>query len=195
MTTTSEYAQLHSRCRKILDDLGVPKPYSLTSTVRWTEGLRGRRLVLKELPQQAASAGACGLWVGTDDADFVFYETRTAPLHREHIILHEIGHMLAGHPNTPLGEVGSEHQDDGPGGAHDQRAGDNGLDGALESLLSGLQPHLIKRLMARTSYTTVEEQEAEMLASLMRGSHKPPPAAGALGRLGALLGVRADDRH
>ncbi|MDT0347778.1 regulator component [Streptomyces litchfieldiae] len=130
-------------------------------------------MVLKELPQQAAYAGACGLWLGTDDADFVFYEARTAPLHREHIILHEIAHMLAGH-RAPHG--------------------DGGIGGGLGSLLSGLQPHLIRRLMTRTSHTTTEEQEAEMLASLMRSGRKPP-AAGALGRLGALLGVRTDDRY
>lgn len=172
MTTTGEYVRLQARCRKILDDLHVPQPYHLNAILRWTEGLRDRPLVLKELPQQAAVAGACGLWLGTDDMDFVFYEARTAPLHREHIILHEIGHMLSDHHHATRSDI----------------------DSGLENLLSDLQPHLIKRLMARTSYTTVEEQEAEMLASLMHSSGKPPRSGGALGRLGALLGVRADDR-
>ncbi|UCM87983.1 regulator component [Streptomyces marincola] len=136
-------------------------------------------MVLKELPEQAADAGACGLWVGTDEADFVFYEARTAPIHREHIILHEIAHMLVVHHRAPMGDSGS---------------GKNGdVGGELRGLLDGLQPHLIKRLMQRTSYTTAEEREAEMLASLMRSGQKPR-AAGALGRLGALLGVRGDDR-
>jgi hypothetical protein len=173
MTTTGEYARLQARCRKILADLHVPQPYSLESILHWMEGVRDRPLILKELPRQAALAGACGLWLGTDDADYLFYEVRTAPLHQEHIILHEIGHMLSDHHHAEPSDI----------------------DGALKGLLSGLQPHLIKRLMARTSYTSVEEQEAEMLASLMRSSGKPPCPSGPLGRLGAFLGVRADDTH
>jgi hypothetical protein len=173
MTTTSEYVLLQARCWKILEDLHVPQPYSLDAIIRWIESLRDRPLVLKKLPRQVACAGACGLWLGTDEADFLFYETRTAPVHQEHIILHEIGHMLCDH-----------HQ-----------ASDSDLDSGLDSLLSDLQPHLIKRLMACTSYTTDEEREAEMLASLMHSSGMPPRSGGAMGRLGALLGVRADDRH
>ena len=183
MTTTGDYVRLQARCRKILNDLHVPKPYALDSVIRWTESLRGRPLVLKELPQQAAVAGACGLWLGTDDADFVFYEAQTAPPHREHIILHEIGHMLADHHHATHADVEQE-----------VGVGRGSLDSGVESLLSGLQPHLIRRLMMRTSYTTDEEREAEMLASLMHSSQGPPLAAGALGRLGALLGVRSDDR-
>lgn len=173
MKSTDEYARLQAQCQKVLTDLHVPQVYSLEAILSWMEGLRDRRLVLKELPQQAALAGACGLWLGTEDADFVFYEARTAPLHREHIILHEIGHMLADH----------------------HHAADTGIDGGLEGLLSDLHPHLIKRLMARTSYTTIEEQEAEMLASLMHRTGRRPLPGGALGRLGAFLGVRAVERH
>ena len=173
MATISDYAQLQARCQRILDELDVPRPYSRDTVVRWMEDLRGRPLLLRELPPQAAQTGACGLWLGTDDADFVFYETRTAPHHQEHIILHEIGHMLCGHHHTP----------------------DTEIDGGLENLLRDLKPHLIKRLMARTSYTSVQEQEAEMLASLLNSSAALPRSGGTLGRLGALLGVRADGRH
>ncbi|MET8450806.1 regulator component [Streptomyces sp. NPDC005209] len=134
------------------------------------EELRGRPLVLKELPEQAAVAGACGLWLGTDDADYVFYEARTAPLHREHIILHEIGHVLCDH----------------------HRGVTNRGDELIGQLLGGLQPRLVQRLMARTSYTTAEEQEAEMIASLIQSAGKTGRVAGPLGRLGAFLGVTAD---
>ncbi|WP_129840360.1 regulator component [Streptomyces sp. RFCAC02] len=173
MTTFREYVRLQDRCRKILDDLGVPRSSSLESLVRWVEGMRGRPLVLKELPHQAAGAGACGLWLGTDAADFVFFEARTALVHREHIVRHELGHMLADH--------------------HAPRPND-GLGGGVEDLLTGLEPRLIKRLMARTSYTTAEEQEAEMLASLLHGDHQSTEVTGALGRLRTMLGMRADDR-
>jgi hypothetical protein len=103
MTTISEYVSLQARCQELLGHLHVPQPYSRDAMLLWIEDLRGRPLILKELPQQAAGAGACGLWLGTDAADFVFYERRTAPLHQEHIILHEIGHMLFGHHDAALG--------------------------------------------------------------------------------------------
>ncbi|MFD5315767.1 regulator component [Streptomyces sp. NPDC127098] len=125
MTTTGEHVRLGARCRKILDDLNVPRSSSLEALVKWIEALRGRPLILKELPQQAASAGACGLWLGTDTADFVFYEARTAPSHREHIIRHELGHMPAEH--------------------HAPRDDEDGVGSGVENLLTGLEPRLIKR--------------------------------------------------
>ncbi|GGS92988.1 hypothetical protein GCM10010206_64680 [Streptomyces cinerochromogenes] len=167
---SGEFAALQRRCAAILRDLGVPRSLSLDAVCARVEELRGRPLVLRELPEEAAATGACGLWLGTDNADYVFYEARTAPLHREHIILHEIGHVLCDHHRSIT--------DDG--------------DGPTDRLLEGLQPHLVRRVMARTSYTTTEEQEAEMIASLIQSAGTAGPVAGPLGRLGAFLGVTAD---
>ncbi|MFJ4583693.1 regulator component [Streptomyces echinatus] len=168
MTRTSEYAALRRRCTALLRDLGVQRSLSLDALRARVEELRGRPLVLRELPEQAAATGACGLWLGTDDADYVFYEPRTAPLHREHIILHEIGHVLCDHHRSLA---------DGDG------------DRLTGRLPDDPEPRLVRRLMARTSYTTTEEQEAEMIASLIQSAGKTGPVAGPLGRLGAFLGV------
>ncbi|BCM69946.1 MULTISPECIES: regulator component [Streptomyces] len=167
---SGEFAALQRRCSAILRDLGIPRSLSLDAVCARVEELRGRPLVLRELPEEAAATGACGLWLGTDNADYVFYEARTAPLHREHIILHEIGHVLCDHHRSIT--------DDG----HE----------LTDRLLDGLQPHLVRRVMARTSYTTTEEQEAEMIASLIQSAGTAGPVAGPLGRLGAFLGVTAD---
>jgi hypothetical protein len=167
---TSEYAALQRRCAAILRDLGVDRSLTLEELRARVEELRGRPLVLRELPEQAAATGACGLWLGTEDADYVFYETRTAPLHQEHIILHEIGHVLCDHHRS--------FTDDGERSA-----------GRLQEAPT---PRLVRRLMARTSYTTIEEQEAEMIASLIQSAGKTGRVAGPLGRLGAFLGVTAD---
>ncbi|AKJ14862.1 regulator component [Streptomyces incarnatus] len=170
MRRTGEYVELQRRCRAILSDLGVPRSLSLDAIRKRVEELRGRPLILKELPEQAASTGVCGLWLGTDDADYVFYEGRTAPVHREHIILHEIGHVLCDH----------------------HRGVTVRADALTGRLLDGLQPRLVQRLMARTGYSTTEEREAEMIASLIQSAGKTGRPAGALGRLGAYLGVRTD---
>jgi hypothetical protein len=165
-----EYAELQRKCTAILRDLGMDRPMSLDAIRERVEELRGRPLVVRELPEQAAIAGACGLWLGTDDADYVFYEAQTAPLHREHIILHEIGHVLCDHHRTITAEG----------------------DELTDRLLSGQGPPPVKRLMARTSYTSAEEQEAEMIASLIQSAGRTGPVAGPLGRLGAFLGVTVD---
>ncbi|MGW3207575.1 regulator component [Streptomyces sp. NPDC001135] len=127
--------------------------------------------MLRELPEEVAATGVCGLWMGTDNADYIFYEARTAPLHREHIILHEIGHVLCDHHRGAT-----------------RRAED--LTGPL---VGDLKANVVNRLMARTSYTTSEEQEAEMIASLIQSAGKPGRPSGPLGRLGAFLGVTAVD--
>ncbi|MFD7261480.1 hypothetical protein [Streptomyces sp. NPDC059874] len=75
--------------------------------------------------------------MGTASVDYVFYEAQTTPLHREHIVLHELGHILFGHHSVEAEEA-------------------DGNDGRAPTVLG------------RTNYTTRQEQEAEMLASMIR---------------------------
>jgi len=77
--------------------------------------------------------------------DYVFYEPETSQLHREHIILHELGHLLCEHQPT---EVIDEE--------------------VIAQLFPDLNPTVVHRVLGRTTYTAVEEQEAEMVASLVR---------------------------
>ncbi len=161
------YIQLRRRCEAVLKRL-LPEPFSLDALCRRLSEQRGRPLHLHPLPAQAASAGACGLWLATPDDDHIFFEQRTARPHQEHIVLHEIGHMLFDHHSLGSGETGG-----------------------VADLLTDLSPGLVGRLLARTDYTTRQEQEAEMLASLIRtseGRSRRLPG-GALGELEAALGV------
>jgi hypothetical protein len=77
--------------------------------------------------------------------DYVFYEHETSQLHREHIILHELGHLLCEHQPTEV--IDAE---------------------VVAQLFPHLNPAVVHRVLGRTTYTAVEEQEAEMLASLVR---------------------------
>lgn len=80
-----------------------------------------------------------GAWIAEPSVDVVFYEERAAPLHQRHIILHELGHLLCDH---------------------------DGLDGTdLATLLSGIDPS--DEGLRGTRYTDAEEQEAEMIATLI----------------------------
>ncbi len=167
MPYTSD-AALRRRCRALLARISLPQPFSVEALCTHLGEQRGRPIHLHPLPEQAAMAGACGLWLATATDDHIFHECHTVRPHQEHIVLHEIGHMLFDHHSLA------------PAGGH------------TGALLADLDPRLIRRLLARTNYSTRQEQEAEMLASLMRTSERAcaeerPP--GALGRLQAALGV------
>lgn len=88
---------LRKRCENILGHLELPHPFSLDELCNRIAEQRGRPIRLHPLPKEAAETGVCGLWVGTVNVDYVFYEAQTTPLHREHIVLHELGHILFGH--------------------------------------------------------------------------------------------------
>jgi hypothetical protein len=87
-------------------------------------------------------SGPCGLWVATDIADYLFYERSTSRLHQDLIILHEVGHLILEHRSAEV------------------------LDGELAGVL-GLDPELVGRVLGRMTYSSEEEQEAEMIASLV----------------------------
>jgi hypothetical protein len=95
-------------------------------------------------PVPLADNGPCGLWVATDRVDFIFYESGTTQFHQEHIVAHELGHLLCGHQ---------------AGGAHEQDL--------RKLMLPSLDPRMVDSALSRTNYSTFEEQEAEYLASLI----------------------------
>lgn len=133
------------RCEEALHALDLPRPFTLEALCGSLEADRGRPLRLLPLPIDSASP--CGLWVSTNEADYVFHQTVTSGLHQEHIVLHELAHMILGH------DVAHE-------AAEDLRT----------ELVPKLDPNVVASVLARTSYSSAQEQEAETLADLI-GSH------------------------
>lgn len=164
---------LHQRCRKLAEQVQLPRPFSIASFRDHVAAHRGRPLHLHALPLEAATDGACGLWLATTADDHIFYEQHTSTLHQEHIVLHEFGHMVFDH--HPV----AEGADDGD---------------TLRAVLPDLEPRLIGRLLGRTNYSTRQEREAELLASLLRTGADQPlrrERHGPLASLSAALGVEA----
>ncbi|WP_424211009.1 ImmA/IrrE family metallo-endopeptidase [Streptomyces sp. BI20] len=152
---------LRRRCETVLARLDLSRPFSLDDLCARVAEQRGRPIRLHPLPKEAAESGVCGLWVGTAGADYVFYEANTSLPHREHIVLHELGHILFGHHG-----LSGEDQDDADA---------------------------VPVVRGRTNYTTRQEQEAEMLASMIRtrsGLHPHGTPRDTLQRLESALGVR-----
>ena len=85
------------RCEAALRAVDIPDPFDVGDFAAVISRRRGRRLTL--LAKQT-SLGPCGVWLALPDADYVFYEPHTSALHREHIVLHELGHLLFRHEPT-----------------------------------------------------------------------------------------------
>jgi len=66
----------------------------------WLEQQRDKKITLVPWTMPPGMSGA---WLTSDQADFIFYEQNTAPIHQIHIQLHEIAHMLCDHPTVKVG--------------------------------------------------------------------------------------------
>jgi hypothetical protein len=159
--------RLRRRCERILAGIPVPRPFDLAAFCQGIAHLRGRALRLQPVPGLSATA-PCGLWISLPDTDYIVFDPDTSRLHAEHIVLHELGHMLCGHSISM--DLGS---------------------GTLARLMPDLDPKTVARVLGRVSYPTAQEQEAELLASLIRtrAAWVPPGESGgdALGRLADVL--------
>ncbi|MBL8932795.1 MAG: hypothetical protein JNL54_21955 [Kineosporiaceae bacterium] len=142
---------LRQRCDELLRDIEIPDPFDVRILAETIARRRGRPIRLHAKP---SPLGPCGLWLALPDADYVFYETATSRLHRDHIIVHELAHLLAAHEPT-------DHLDPD----------------LLRSLLPNLDSAMVQRVLARSTYTAVEEQEAEMIATLVLHHAERRPAA------------------
>ncbi|MGP9022936.1 ParH-like protein [Streptomyces sp. BR1] len=133
--STAEKDRLR-RCRGIAASLDLPVPFDAVELIAAAAEQRGRPIELMPIPWTPGVP--CGLLVSADLADYIAYAADTSPLHRQHILVHELSHLLCGHDGT---------------------------------LSTELTPHLadelVHRVLGRTIYTEPQEQEAELLASLI----------------------------
>lgn len=124
--------------------IGIPSPFDLQKFCTAVAEHRGRPLLIEEVDGvNGAGQELCGLWVELDTADCIFIEASTSPMHREHIVLHEISHMLLGHSST-----------NGAGG-----------DINLGGLFTSIDPGTVHSVLGRANFTSPQEREAEQLAT------------------------------
>lgn len=142
LTGVRSLDRLRRRCEARLSELALPSPFDARALCASVAESRGRPIHLMPM---SGGLGVCGLWVATDSSDLIFYEGTTTPPHQEHIILHELSHLLCDHYPVPLADPGQ-----------------------ARLLLPDLDPEVVRRVLGRTTYSAVEEQEAELLATLIR---------------------------
>jgi hypothetical protein len=141
--------ELQRQCRAVLRDLDIQPPLDVRQLCERIG--EQRRKPIKLLPHPIPVPGPFGVWITTKDADYILFQEKTTPAHQDHIILHELGHMLAGHQG----------------------------DGQDDELLSGIYPELepdaVRTALRRTAYGTegrtayddTREREAELMATMI----------------------------
>jgi IrrE N-terminal-like domain len=153
--------RLRKRCEERLRDLPIPVPFDARA---FTDELAAGRRPIRLVPMSGLT-GVCGMWVATDTTDLIFYEQDTTPPHQEHIILHELSHLICDH--YPPAAVEAQH------------------------LLPNLDAEMVRRVLGRAGYSTEEEREAELLATLIRQRARSNASTTLTARLHAALD---DDR-
>jgi hypothetical protein len=154
--------KLRHGCAALLRDLDLPATFDVPTLCAELSKRRGRPIIRLPLPNLH---DVCGLWIATDATDLIAYEQNTSAPHQQHIVLHEIGHMLCDHFPTTVDPVEQ-----------------------ARLLMPNLDPNLIRRVLGRTGYSSVEEREAEVLASLLsQRTHPARPEDSAADRLRSAL--------
>ncbi|MFC8225127.1 regulator component [Streptomyces sp. NPDC057287] len=134
---------LRASCEKQIDQLNLPHRFSTRGFRDSIATLRGKPIVVKPLNTLGTIDAPCGIRLETPEIDFLYYEEGTSVHHQRHILTHELCHVLLNHP------------------------GSLEVDSATAHTL-GVNPTLVMRMSGRTSYSTDDEREAEMMATVVR---------------------------
>ncbi|MEU9068930.1 hypothetical protein AB0D60_18850 [Streptomyces sp. NPDC048306] len=127
--------------------MDIQPPLDVTRLCGALSEKRGRHIELRPYPMPIP--GPLGLWVDTPAADLIIYQQHTTRLHQDHIILHEVGHILANDD-----ELVEEDPDDP-------------AEGWWAGMLPALNAATIRRMRKRCSYDSEEECEVELSATII----------------------------
>jgi len=169
--------ELRRRCEARLRTLDLPVPFEVRALCDALAAGRNRPILLQPI---TTPTGLSGLCLALPAADLILYEQQTSPLHQQQIILHEVCHLLCGHR---LAQAGPAELPQAP--------------------FLHLSQETVQRLLRRAGYSAKDEQEAELLASLIleRAAERPraairaasPEAGGVLRGLAVCLEGRDPD--
>ncbi|MFE9773535.1 ParH-like protein [Streptomyces sp. NPDC005931] len=129
-------------CAEVVEQVDVPAPYDVNALCDALERIRQREISLVPMAMPTRPGSPCGLWIATDDIDYILYQKNTSKAHGGHIVRHEAGHMLLGHSSAPA------HRDE-----------------VAQLLMPSLSAALVRTVLGRTVYSSHEERAAEMVAS------------------------------
>ncbi|MEU1802430.1 toxin [Streptomyces sp. NPDC019937] len=138
----SQLKRLRKAGARLIAELDLPEVADVAELCRCLGEIRARPITL--VPMRIPPSHPCGMWVAARDEDLIFCDANTTSVHQEHIVLHELGHIICRH------------------------RGAGGLDEAGSRLLfPNLDPDLVRDMLLRATYDDVQEQEAEIIAYLL----------------------------
>lgn len=145
-------ADIAVRFQELIQEVPIPYPWDPAEFVRAVSEYRGREIILRQIDAAALAGTGCGtgsgLWIARENDDLILFGADTE-WHADHVVLHEIGHMLLGHGDEVSGDqVGL---DDVP----------------LQTLMPSLSLDSIKSVLGRTDYSLDRERDAETFADLV----------------------------
>ncbi|NJC71910.1 hypothetical protein HC031_19635 [Planosporangium thailandense] len=133
--------ELRRRCRRELRTLDIQPPLRVDVLCARLGERRGRPIRL--LPYPLPVPGPFGLWIASASADYILYQRETSRTHQDHIVLHEVGHILADHQS------------------------DDTDDEFWRQMFPNLSLDAVRRALRRTSYDEEHEREAELVATII----------------------------
>ncbi|WP_371790396.1 regulator component [Streptomyces sp. NBC_01471] len=138
-----DQGRLRKSCEAQVDLLHLPHRFTTRELRDAIAALRGKCIILKPLRTLGAIDAPCGLRLETPEADLLYYEEGASVHHQRHILTHELCHVYCDHPGSLEVDTDTAH--------------------AL-----GVNPTLVMRMSGRTSYSSADEREAEMMATIIR---------------------------
>lgn len=129
---------LQRRIRRELRALGVQPPLDVEELRRALSDRRGRPIVFRPAP--LPMPGPLGMWADTVHGDLIVYQERTSKLHQDHIILHELCHVIADDVGSPTDWA---------------------------ALVPGVDKREVRRVLNRCSYEDAAECRVETAATII----------------------------
>jgi len=140
----ADLRRLRRRCERRLQDLELSSPFRLEEFVARVAEHRGRPIVVQAVKELGDGAVGCWIAIERPPTDLILCTEATTPMHAEHIVLHELSHLLCGHRPQVVGED------------------------VASRLFPDLSPEVVAGALNRSAYSSRDEMEAEMMATLIR---------------------------
>ena len=136
---TVDIKQQIAECFKQISNRYDFSHFTLPGFIAWVEKERGKAI---QMTAWAMPATIFGAWMEEEEMDYIFYDVDAIPLHKAHIQLHELAHILCGHATIKVTKK------------------------TLAQVL--MDEFSAADLLLRSTKSNQEEQEAELLTSLIQ---------------------------
>jgi len=133
--------------RRFVRDLGLPPASNIRELLPAVGERSGYSIRLVPAPGDS-SHGVCGMWIrAAEGVDYIFVHESTSRVHQDHIIAHEVAHILRDHRGS------SEFRQANP---------------MTDRLVSTLDPAVVTMMLGRSGYEYEDEREAELIGSYLQ---------------------------